>query len=304
MDLAESPAGASFAPGTLWARVQAVTERALASGALLPIPTDFEYVEDGGFRFLVRILQHLARKPRAAVVSDPSASARPNPFLPFEPALYVADASPTHVCLLNKFNVVERHLLVVTRAFESQETPLTQQDFEALWTCLGEADCLGFYNSGAIAGASQPHKHLQLMPLPLDPSGKSLPIAPRMDIPANAGDVVRLDTLPFAHAIAALDAEGSAEVRQTAAWTLDLYRRLLDAIGVAWPAAGARFATAYNLLVTRHWMLVVPRTRECYESISCNALAFAGAWLVKDRAQLAMLQRAGPRAGLRWVSEP
>ena len=132
-------------------------------------------MEDGGIRFLIRILRHLARKPRREAPDASPAAARPNPFLPYDPAMYVADASPTHVCLLNKFNVVERHLLIVTRAFEDQETPLTQPDFEALWTCLAEAEGLGFYNSGAVAGASQPHKHLQLVPLPLDPTASRCP---------------------------------------------------------------------------------------------------------------------------------
>ena len=220
--------------------------------------------------------------------------------------MYVADASPTHVCLLNKFNVVERHLLIVTRAFEDQETPLTQLDFEALWTCLAEAEGLGFYNSGAVAGASQPHKHLQLVPLPLDPSGVSLPIAPLVDAAGIGGDVVRLDALPFAHAIAALDARHAPPSPQRGGrpGSFDLYRRLLQAIGVTWPAAGERFSKPYNLLITRRWMLAVPRTRECFESISCNSLAFAGAWLVRDRQQLETLKRAGPLAALRRVTEP
>jgi ATP adenylyltransferase len=218
--------------------------------------------------------------------------------------MYVADASPTHVCLLNKFNVVERHLLIVTRAFEDQETPLTPQDFEALGTCLTEGEGLGFYNSGAVAGASQPHKHLQLVPLPLDPDGASLPIAPLVDATRIAGDVVRLDALPFAHAIAALDADMAASPQRAAALTVDVYRRLLQAIGVSWPVAGERFSKPYNLLITRRWMLAVPRTRECFESISCNSLAFAGAWLVRDREQLELLKRFGPRAALRRVTEP
>ena len=304
MNLIGQRQAAIFAPGTLWARVQTASQRALDSGALQPIPTDFEYVEDGGIRFLIRILRHLARKPRLEAPDACPATARPNPFLPYDPAMYVADASPTHVCLLNKFNVVERHLLIVTQAFEDQETPLTQADFEALWTCLAEAEGLGFYNSGAVAGASQPHKHLQLVPLPLDSDGVSLPIAPLVEAARLVGDVVRLDALPFTHAIAALDADTASSPQRAAALTLDVYRRLLQSIGVPWPVAGERFSKPYNLLITRRWILAVPRTHECFESISCNSLAFAGAWLVRDRQQLESLKRAGPRAALRRVTEP
>jgi len=38
-----------------------------------------------------------------------------NPFLPHSPALYVADASEEHKILLNKFCIVPRHFLVITK---------------------------------------------------------------------------------------------------------------------------------------------------------------------------------------------
>lgn len=295
-----------FPSGTLWDKLREVTRQALRSGVLQPIPTDFQYLEDGGIRFLVRLVRQLARKPRSSSSQTssqtPKEAAKRNPFLPYDPELYVAEASPTHVCLLNKFNVVEHHLLIVTRAFESQETLLTRQDFEALWTCLAEYPGLGFYNSGAVAGASQPHKHLQLVPLPLDPAGPDLPIAPLIDRAEISADVRRLDALPFPQAIVALQAAG-ADPKTAAAEAYEQYRRLLPAVGIALPAAGDRLTTPYNLLVTQHWMLAVPRVRECFHSISCNSLTFAGALLARDEGELDVLQRHGPLAVLRHVTE-
>ena len=294
---------ASFPPGTLRDKLLTVTQRALQRGALQPIPTDFQYLEDGGIRFLVRVVRQLARKPRPSPNDTPERAARKNPFLPYDPDLYVADASPTHVCLLNKFNVVAHHLLIVTRAFEEQETRLTRLDFEALWTCLAEFEGLGFYNSGVAAGASQPHKHLQLVPLPLDPAGPELPIGPVIDSAEISSQARRLGALPFPHAIAALQADAGAGPEAAAAEAFDQYRRLLPAIGVPWSAAGERLATPYNLLVTRQWMLAVPRVRECFHSISCNSLTFAGAMLVRNEEELGVLQRVGPLAVLRHVTE-
>jgi len=303
MTFAEDLEPPVFAPGTLWARVQAATERALLGGALQPIATDALYLPDGGIRFLVRIVRHLARKPIASRRDAAATAARLNPFLPYESAMYVADASPAHVCLLNKFNVVDHHLLIVTRAFEDQQTPLGPQDFEALWRCLAEYDGLGFYNSGVVAGASQPHKHLQLVPLPLDPSGVSLPVSPLIDAAEISGDAGRLESLPYPHAIAALPEDVVATGPQRAAdHTWNVYRRLLQAIGVKWPAAGARFVESYNLLMTRRWMLAVPRVHECFASISCNAMAFAGVWLVRNERELELLQRHGSLAALRHVT--
>ena len=40
-------------------------------------------------------------------------------------------------------------------------------DFDALARGLAAIDGLAFYNGGTVAGASQPHKHLQLVPVPL-----------------------------------------------------------------------------------------------------------------------------------------
>ncbi len=303
MNALPEPALPPFPPGTLWDKLLEVTRRALKSGVLQPIPTDFQYVADGGIRFLVRLVRHLARKPRPSSPETPGSAVRRNPFLPYDPELYVADASPGHVCLLNKFNVVEHHLLIVTRAFEEQETLLTREDFGALWRCLGEYEGLGFYNSGVMAGASQMHKHLQLVPLPLDPAGPELPIAPVIESAEFSPDVRALDALPFPHAIAGLEAGADVEPEAAAARAHDRYRRLLPAIGVALPAAaGDRVAKPYNLLVTRRWMLAVPRVRECFHSISCNSLTFAGALLVRDEEELDVLQRHGPLAALRHVT--
>jgi ATP adenylyltransferase len=49
-------------------------------------------------------------------------------------------------------------------------------------------------------------------------------------------------------------------------------------------------------------MLAVPRTQECFESTSLNALAFAGSLLVKNREQLERVRTVGPMAMLRAVT--
>ena len=45
-------------------------------------------------------------------------------------------------------------------------------------------------------------------------------------------------------------------------------------------------------------MLLVPRTREHFGQISLNALAFAGAFLVRDQQQMDFLKREGPMQAL------
>jgi sulfate adenylyltransferase (ADP) / ATP adenylyltransferase len=130
------------------------------------IETEQEIIEDRGMWFVVRRVSSLARRDLDRRRSKTAATAPVDPFLPYDPDLFVADISDTHVGLLNKFNVVTHHLLIVTRRFEPQEALLDRKDFGALCSCLAQIDGLGFYNGGRIGGASQPHKHLQLIPLP------------------------------------------------------------------------------------------------------------------------------------------
>ena len=289
-----------FETGSLWHKVVWATDRALACGALEPIPTSFEFVEDGGVRFLVRIVTRLAHKPRAPMESDTDSSRRPNPFLPYDPAMFVADVSQTHVALLNKFNVLEHHVLIVTRAFEHQQSPLNLADFEALWKCMAEYESLGFYNSGTAAGASQPHKHLQLVPLPLAASGPPVPIEALLRPASLPGEIAQVPVLPFAHMVAPLAPRLAERPHQAARTSFDQYRAMLDRLGfVARRQDGQdRITAPYNLLLTRQWMLLVPRIRERFHSISLNALAFAGALLVRNEEELGRLKIRGPMAAL------
>jgi ATP adenylyltransferase len=296
-------------PGTLWAKVTERTEKALNCGALHFFPTECEFVEQGGVNFLVRILPQLARKDEAKKKQDKESATSTkefNPFLPYEEDLFVADISDTHLCLLNKFSIVEHHLLIVTRAFEEQETWLTLQDFEAMWVCLAEIDGLVFYNGGKTAGASQRHKHLQLVPLPLVQKGAKIPIESVLASAQFEGGVGTTPSFPFVHAIAQLDPNWAKSPQAAASSTLECYHNLLRAVNLisGTPTSGERQSQAYNLIATREWMLLVPRSLECFEEISVNSLGFAGALLVRSSEQMKILKDHGPMTILKSVAMP
>jgi len=113
--------------GTLWQSILRTTEQALATGALRSFPTDRVFIEDGGVRFFIRIMAALRQKADARSQQDESAKAGRNidPFLPPEKDLTVTDVTDTHIAVLNKYNVVDHHLLIITRHFEDQRTLLT-----------------------------------------------------------------------------------------------------------------------------------------------------------------------------------
>jgi ATP adenylyltransferase len=271
---------------TLWPALRAQTQRALACGALQPIET---------------ALSHLERRTDASTASGVNATRR-NPFLPYEPDLCVGDLSPTHVALLNKYNVIDDHLLIVTRQFVPQTALLDHHDFEALLVALRGGDALGFYNGGEAAGASQPHKHLQAVPLPLDDAGWPAPLEALFASLSVTERGARISALPFAHGFARLDLLAD-DAAQTA---LKTYRALLQATGIdAIDIDGlAHQGAPYNLLVTRRWMLVVPRAAERVEGISLNALGFAGSLFVRDAQQRDTLARIGPMTALARVARP
>jgi ATP adenylyltransferase len=223
-------------------------------------------IADGGVEFEVRFVSSLARK-EAARAGPPDALGN------YEPDLFVGDVSPTHYVLLNKFNVLPHHLLVVTRRFEPQEAPLTVQDFEALARSVPGPGWLVFHNAGRVAGASQSRKHLQLVTMP------RIPIEPFLE----AGG-----KLPFKHALARVGVGvGPAALH-------DLYTNLLAACAIT--------TQPYNLLIAPRWMLLVPRRRERYESLSVNALGFAGSLFARRREEVELIRARGPMSVLRAVA--
>lgn len=288
-----------FRPGTLWSTLVDRARLARQTGALQPIATDSHTISEHGVRFQARIVSSLARKQAQDLGRAAGAAAPSNPFLPYEKDLYVADVSDTHLCLLNKYNVIDHHLLIVTRNFERQERALTRADFEALSGCLAEFDALGFYNSGPVAGASQPHKHLQLVPLPLGGEAPAIPIEPLLASPASRADVTRVAQLPFRHAFSRLDPVADADPLMHAAFTHKVYVAMLSAVGFD-PALPE--PPPYNLLVTRRYMLLIPRTRDRFGTVPVNALGFAGSFFVPDTERLEAIRRAGPMTVLRGVA--
>ena len=267
-----------------WAEVVDRAEAALAQGAMHSFECALEFVEDGGVEFVLRIATKFPPGETAAGRSSRAPKLPSNPFASPEPALLVRELSPTHRAILNKFSVLREHLLIVTREYVDQKALLDERDFEALAICMQDAEVLAFYNGGTEAGASQSHKHLQVV---------TLPLSPRHSVPMDTILGRPRPELPFRHAFARLapgQVAGPAEMVRT---YLELHRQ-----------AGLHAPMPYNLLVAHEWMLVVPRARDRYEGVSINSLAFAGSFFVRDALHAHIIKEAAPLSVLRSVAMP
>jgi ATP adenylyltransferase len=295
------------------------------SGSRQALATREVVIEDDGLPFVVRVLRARAKPGEQGDQPDPprSASLRPenrSPFLPpYDPTLLIGAISTTHVCLLNKYNVVDRHLLIVTRAFEDQESPLQAADLRAALVCLHAIDGLVFCNSGPAAGASQSHKHLQLVPFPLGPGAERFPFDRAVAAALDRG-LDHLPDLPYRHQLVPLPAPPpgvlgpppspvagllAANAMPRSDALAPVLRAYLDLVATfALEREGGRRLAPHNLLMTRDWMLVVPRASGACGTIEVNALGFAGALLARGEEGLAQVRETGPLEVLRRVAVP
>ena len=284
-------------------RVDETIEQGGARGVLESTDTRVERITDAGVDFIVRIVEALERKEEEAGEQQ-EADEPVDPFMPpYEEGLFVEELSETHVCVLNKFPVLDRHLLIVTRDFEEQRERLNRRDFAALSKCLNRMEGLGFYNGGGVAGASQEHKHLQLVGFPLAEGVDGVPIASVTGEGEPAvGEVSRVAGLAFEHRLWGLSETESAGsgLAAGAPELLEGYRAMLESAGLGATSP----VEPYNLLVTRRWMMLVPRRRERWQGISVNALGYAGALLARDEEEREVIGQAGPMRILQALAGP
>lgn len=269
----------------------ATADAALGVGALVPLAT--EPIELPGLApFQLRRL--LSRTPRHLRSDGP----KPNPFLPWEAPLEVARPQAGHLLLLNKYPVQPGHVLLITDHWAPQAGWLEPADWDAVATVAADTRGLWFFNSSPVAGASQPHRHLQL--LPRGPEQSSCPLADAyLSLLNRSGsDGEPPPRFPWAFQLSArTDPERHSDLKA-------IYARHMAALGLGEPQRDGRPRHAYNLLFDDQWFLSVRRCREHAAGFSVNALGFAGWFLETDDSDRSWLLRHGPWALLQAVACP
>ncbi|MBM5798064.1 MAG: ATP adenylyltransferase [Cyanobacteria bacterium K_Offshore_0m_m2_072] len=272
----------------LWQLALERSATARACAALIPLQTRLESADLGPF--VLRRL--LSRTPKHLRAGGP----KPNPFLPWDTELEVGRVGGGHVLLLNKFPVQQGHLLVITRGWKPQSGWLELSDWQAVSEVSADTSGLWFFNSCAAAGASQPHRHLQL--LPRYQQERACPMEPLLDSWLGSTPAVQTQRPGWCHALSVRHDPGDPE--ELAA----LYRghcRLLD---LGEPEQDPVPRAPYNLLFSDRWCLTVRRRREHAHGFSINALGFAGYLLATEQSDVTWLQRSGGWELLQQVAAP
>ncbi|KAM7217611.1 inositol phospholipid synthesis protein Scs3p [Rhypophila decipiens] len=344
-------------PPNLPELVRTAFHNARTNGDLNYYPTQVALLHVNSVPFQLRFSPSLANKPKAPSTPKPAqkdpliplssantTSAAPpsrqrptfDPFDKPQPGLFIADLSPSHFLVLNKFAIVEEHFILATKEFKWQTDLLEEADLAAALGCIrayheftlsqkdgkdqqkhdareeqqesGYGELFVFFNCGEHSGASQPHRHLQLLPVErmrdgwenTDTTGKRWNVLAESLL--DGADVAR--RLPFKTFAGRI--HGDVSPKELYALYLKLYQRACDAVlgqKEAEEQAAGEAQISYNLAMTRDVLVVMPRLAEGAEikteedavvgKLALNGTVLAGTALVKSQGEWDTL-RANP----------
>jgi len=265
------------------------SQEALENGALRPLSTDIETWAgsgDGGFE-----IRHLVGAPPRHLRA---AGPKPNPFRPWDQRLELTRVGREHVLILNKYPVQLGHMLLISQSWQPQMGWLSLMDWTAVCQVNQDTGGLWFFNSGPHAGASQPHRHLQLLPRK---QGDRL--CPRdawfQQHLLDATSSRPMDSLERSISIKPLPLTWSGSV------LLEVYLDLCQHSGLGSPQRNEKPLAPYNLLISAGWMALIKRSCDEVHGYSVNALGFAGYLLSTERSNRTWLEAHGPEALLKKV---
>jgi sulfate adenylyltransferase (ADP) / ATP adenylyltransferase len=264
-------------------------------------------------QFQLRFSPALASKPKAPRLHPDASGNHYDPFENPDPALLVVDLPPSHILVLNKFAIVPEHFILATKVFKPQTHLLESVDLASTYACIeayfanGE-DLFAFFNSGTHSGASQPHRHIQLLPVARMRDGIEEKDRDKWDILANRLLSTDAKEVPFVTFSRKLH-ESMSPSELHGIYT-ELYREACLAVRnfsdaeakdnemdqAEFEAVDERESSiSYNLAMTRTTLTVLPRLAEgatitaangiLAGSLALNGTVLAGTALVKSEAE-------------------
>ena len=207
-----------------------------------------------------------------------------NPLCPWEKILEIDKIGSNHQLILNKYPVQKGHILLITNNWKPQNGWLDIYDWKALQKVNKDTSGLWFFNSSPIAGASQPHRHFQLLRRSKDEIS-----CPRekwfLEMKINIDNYSKLTKNIIVSKFNFLDNSISL---------FELYLELCKKLGIGDPISDEKPRYPYNLLITNKWIAIIKRSNDNIHGFSINALGFAGYLLVTEKSDINYLKEFGP----------
>ncbi|KAL6249322.1 hypothetical protein RBB50_003175 [Rhinocladiella similis] len=246
-------------------------------GEIIYEPSTTYVKEDEGFKFQFWLVPHLLRKPITAHDAPERKTGKGNnPFLNPDPDFVLSDVGPSHLLLLNKYCVYRPSLLLITRHFARQSDSLDATDLSAAWSLLAhfKKRHMMIFNCGYEAGSSQGHKHMQLWHYP-DEREIGFPLFPSKA--TSTTEVTSdIENVPHQHFVLRLPSKVDEAVLVKA------YGKLHKAVEDCHAKHGG--GPAYNVILVKEWMCLIPRRRCGLErGAGANAAAIIGmVWVISE----------------------
>ncbi len=262
-----------------WEKALQKTKISINSKSLFPLQTtDITKNLYKGNDFIIRELDITKFKKNTLI------GPKINPFKPWDKILEIDSIGNGHQLILNKYPVQLGHVLLITNEWKEQNGWLDIKDWEAIKEVNKDTSGLWFFNSGPLAGASQPHRHIQL--LRRDPSELSCP---------REKWILALNNLNYKNEKFSKNIilkKFSKSLNEENIY--EIYKDLSYNLGLGDPRNDKKPKYPYNLIFTDKWMIIIKRKTDNLFGISINALGFAGYILVTENSDIKYLRELGP----------
>jgi len=272
------------------------------SGELKTIQSEGRFLRDeDGIEFIVMVKHPAVTASKPMNLTFYANKEIFDPFMPpYEPDLHISEWKsnkyPEYALLLNKFNVLNNHVLIVPTHFESQFSPLTPSCLHVMHEVVTEMDGFGFYNAGREAGPSQLHRHMQVV----SRQNNIFPFYDQITLNArNTNGPFSIDKYRFQHSICQIPAVDPSDSTIFHSYNLCLKQFCIpkapvEKVVTSTPEHMKEEVIPHNVLMGSTWIMVVPRTLAEYKDIPGNGLNFIGSFFVKNEESFQTVKNIGP----------
>ena len=272
----------------IWSKALEISKKAVNSGAIIPINTIKHKINDDKCDFELRLLKPPI--PKYLKEYGPKI----NPFIPWDFRLEIQPIKDKHTLILNKYPVQLGHMLLITNNWKAQNDWLNIEDFEAIVNVDNDTTGLWFFNSSKEAGASQPHRHFQLLPRHANER-----ICPRYNWFCSLLQKKQNYNSMISHCVSIMPRNkntfGSAEN------LFDSYKSMAVNMNLGQIYKTNKPLKPYNLIITKEWIALITRNSSGSNGFSINALGFAGYFLGTKKSNIDKLIKFGPEIILKDV---